>query len=246
MNIDLTRKQRELEHDKKILETSSQVWGRAGRAGKSRLKRRAEMIVESCGVKPGKKVLEIGCGTGSLVKFLVETGADVVATDIFPEFLELAKKNVGEATNVEFKIEDAQILASFPDESFDVVCGLSILHHLNVNLTLKNIYRVLKPGGVMAFSEPNMLNPQIAIQKNIPLIKRWLGDSPDETAFFSWQMRRLLRGTGYQDVEIRSFDFLHPAIPDSLANICETCGKILEKIPLIKEIGGSLFIYAKK
>ena len=37
-----------------------------------------------------------------------------------------------------------------------------------------------------------MLNPQIAIQKNIPWVKRKLGDSPDETAFFRWPLRRLL------------------------------------------------------
>ena len=56
---------------------------------------------------------------------------------------------------------------------------------------LRDIYRVLKPGGTIYFTEPNMLNPQIAMQKNIPWIKRKLGDSPDETAFFRWPLRRL-------------------------------------------------------
>ena len=50
-----------------------------------------------------------------------------------------------------------------------------------------------------------MLNPQIAIQKNIPWIKRKLGDSPDETAFFRWPLRRLLEQTGYRDVRIDPF-----------------------------------------
>ena len=81
---------------------------------------------------------------------------------------------------------------------------------------LREIYRVLKPGGTIYFTEPNMLNPQIAIQKNIPWIKRKLGDSPDETAFFRWPLRRLLERTGYRDVRIDPFDFLHPKTPVAL------------------------------
>jgi hypothetical protein len=62
-------------------------------------------------------------------------------------------------------------------------------------------------------SAPNMLNPQIAIQKNVSWVKRKLGDSPDETAFFHWPLQRLLERTGFRDVRIDPFDFLHPKTP---------------------------------
>jgi hypothetical protein len=52
-----------------------------------------------------------------------------------------------------------------------------------------------------------MLNPQIAIQKNVSWVKRKLGDSPDETALFRWPLRRLLERTGFRDVRIDPFDF---------------------------------------
>jgi hypothetical protein len=91
-----------------------------------------------------------------------------------------------------------------------------------------------------------MLNPQIAIQKNIPWIKRKLGDSPDETAFFRWPLRRLLEQTGYRDVRIDPFDFLHPRTPVPLIGRVNTLGRFLEKVPVISELAGSLFIRAVK
>src|SRR5205823_14114046 len=114
--------------------------------------------------------------------------------------------------NVQYQIENAYQL-SYEDAAFDSVVGSSVLHHLEIAKALRDIYRVLKPAGTIYFTEPNMLNPQIAIQKNIPWIKRKLADSPDETAFFRWPLSRLVERTGYRDVRIDPFDLLHPKTP---------------------------------
>jgi ubiquinone/menaquinone biosynthesis C-methylase UbiE len=238
-------KENELAHDKKILAEAEKIWGRAGLAGTKRLERRAKMIIDSVQAAPGKKILEIGCGSGTLTEKLALTGAEIIATDIFPDFLALtAKKTAG--ANVKTQIADAETLEGLADNSFDAVVGLSILHHLDINKTLASIYRVLKPGGIMAFSEPNMLNPQIALQKNIPALKKALNDSPDETAFFARPFKKKMIAIGFKDVIVQPFDFLHPSVPDSLAAFAEKTGDVLEKIPLLKEIAGSLFMTAKK
>jgi len=91
-----------------------------------------------------------------------------------------------------------------------------------------------------------MLNPQIAIQKNVPWVKRKLGDSPDETAFFRWPLRRLLEETGYRDVRIDPFDFLHPKTPVPLVDRLSSLGRVLENVPVISEFAGSLHIRAVK
>jgi hypothetical protein len=91
-----------------------------------------------------------------------------------------------------------------------------------------------------------MLNPQIAIQKSIPWIKRKPGDSPDETAFFRWPLRRLLEQTGYRDVRIDPFDFLHPKTPIALIDHVNAVGRFLEQVPVISEFAGSLYIRAIK
>ena len=137
------------------------------------------------------------------------------------------------APNVHFQIENAYEL-SYGDAVFDSVVGSSILHHLEIEPALREIRRVLKPGGTICFTEPNMLNPQIAIQKNVPWIKRWLGDTPDETAFFRLAASRLLERTGYRDVRIEPFDFLHPKTPALLINGVAMLGGFFENLPVFR------------
>jgi len=195
-------------------------------------------------LKPGMSVLELGCGAGYFTRELVHSGADIVAIDVSPELLEIARSNCS-APNVQYQIENAYEL-SYNDAVFDSVVGSSVLHHLEIEKALRDIYRVLKPSGTIFFTEPNMLNPQIAFQKNIPWIKRKLGDSPDETAFFRWPLRRLLERTGYRDIRIDPFDFLHPKTPVPLIKDVNQLGRFLEKMPVISEFAGSLYIQGVK
>ena len=211
-------------------------------AGQRRLKRRSEMLTSL--IQPHQSVLEIGCGTGYFTKPLAVTGARITAIDISPDLLQVSRRRVP-ATNVNFLLENAYAM-SFPENSFDLVVGISILHHLDVEKGLTEVFRVLKPGGGIFFTEPNMLNPQIALQKNIPPLKKWVGDSPDETAFFKWGMASRLRRHGFVEVEVEPFDFMHPAIPVPLIPFWERFCLGLERVPLLRAIGGSLRIQARK
>jgi SAM-dependent methyltransferase len=189
-------------------------------------------------------VLELGCGTGYFTRELARCGADVVAVDVSPELLEVARADCP-AENVRYEIQNACAL-SYPDASFDSVVGSAVLHHLDIEKALAETYRVLKEGGMIYFTEPNMLNPQIAVQKNIPWVKRTLGDSPDETAFFRWPLRRSLEQTGFRDVRVDPFDFLHPKAPSRLVNGLSAIGRYLENMPVVSEFAGSLYIRAVK
>jgi hypothetical protein len=80
----------------------------------------------------------------------------------------------------------------------------------------------------------------------VPWVKRKLGDSPDETAFFRWSLRRLLEQTGYRAVRIDPFDFLHPKTPVPLVGRLDVLGRFLENVPVISEFAGSLYIRAIK
>ena len=195
-------------------------------------------------LKSGMTILELGCGAGYFTKELAHSGAEIVAIDVSAELLEIAEVNCS-ASNVHYEIQDACVL-TYPDATFDSVVGSSILHHLEIECALREIYRVSKPGGTIYFTEPNMLNPQIAIQKNVRWIKWWLGDTPDEAAFFRWPLRRLLERAGYRDVRVDPFDFLHPKTPESLSRRVAMLGGFLENLPVISEFAGSLYIRASK
>ena len=221
---------------------AGEIWNWEGPAGKMRWARRVKMLSNHLG--PGMSVLELGCGAGYFTRELARSGADIVAVDVSPELLEMARADCS-AKNVRYEIQNACAL-SYPDAAFDSVVGSSVLHHLEIKEAVREIHRVLKPRGTIYFTEPNMLNPQIAIQKNVPWIKRKLGDSPGETAFFRWPVRRLLEETGFRDVRIEPFDFLHPKTPASLIGGVNALGRFLERMPVVSEFAGSIYIRAIK
>jgi ubiquinone/menaquinone biosynthesis C-methylase UbiE len=105
---------------------------------------------------PGKRVLEIGCGPASHLGLLTERAASVTSIDISRVALELAIAEAvlnGWEDKTEFYLMDVENL-EFPDGSFDIVCGTSILHHLDFSRALSEIQRVLAPTGKGLFIEP--------------------------------------------------------------------------------------------
>lgn len=234
------RLQRELEHDRKIAAKADSVWGWTSPAGQIRARRRANLLIKHSSIEEDKRVLELGCGTGIFTQLLAQARPQIIALDLSTELLSefSCNKTSRYAANAE--------QLPFADNSFDAVVGSSVLHHLRCKPALEEIKRVLKHGGKIAFAEPNMLNPQILLQKNIPWLKEKMGDSPDETAFFRWQIVMLLTNAGFLQSKAMPHDFLHPLIPASWIPIVQKISHTLERLPFVREIAGSLLITAKK
>lgn len=142
-------------------------------------------------------------------------------------------------------MDDAECL-SFANDSLDFVSGISVLHHMDYRKAFRECHRVLKPGGEIFFSEPNWLNPITFTFFNIPLLRKLMGASPNETALLRWHVKKYLEEIGFRDIEVVNNDFLFPWIPDFSIPAVEWISNVLEKTPLVKEISGSLIIYARK
>ena len=238
------RNEHEIMHGAKIAENAEEVWGWTGPTAPFRLKRRTEFLIRRGGLTPAAHALEVGCGTGVVTSYLQLSGARITAIDLSPDLLAQALRKQW-PSEVYFQEANAESL-DFASESFDSVVGSSVLHHFDIDRSLSEMHRVLVPGGRIAFSEPNMLNPHIFLQKNIPYLKRLAGDSPDETAFVRWAFKRTLERVGFQDVEITPYDFLHPQVPVSMINAVSSLSLMLERTPVVREIAGSLIISARK
>jgi SAM-dependent methyltransferase len=241
--LTMARLDNEREHGRKISDHAEEIWGWASPAGKIRADRRAEYFSGLGNYKADDKLLEIGCGTGLFTgKVYAATQADITAIDISEDLLDQARQKYSQC---HFRVDDAMHL-SFADNSFHGVYGSSVLHHLDMEQAMKEVHRVLKPGGRTVFAEPNMLNPQILIQKNVPFIKKALGDSPDETAIVRWKMKSLMKELGFKNVRVFPYDFLHPYTPVPLIRLIGFVGRTVERIPVLKEIAGSNIIYGEK
>lgn len=106
---------------------------------------------------PGREALDLGCGTGGVTVELAERGFRVRGIDHSAAMLELAERKVrerGAAGNVELLTGDVRSLP-FPDGEFDVVTCQGVLHHLtDLNAPVREISRVLRPGGLFYIAEP--------------------------------------------------------------------------------------------
>lgn len=121
--------------------------------------RNSRMVVEMAGIKPGDKVLDVGCGTGSLTltaKRYAGASGSVYGIDASPEMIDVARKKAKRSgSEAVFEVGLIEKIA-YPDATFDVVISRLVIHHLPNDLKrqgFEEIYRVLKPGGLFFLAD---------------------------------------------------------------------------------------------
>ena len=236
---------REIEHGRKIAGNAESVWFWESPAGRRRAQRRAELFIEHGGLGPGRRALELGCGTGVFLERVAKSGAQIHGLDVSEDLLEKARARVAAYPNVVVERGNAEA-SPYPAGHFDAVYGSSILHHLELDAALAEAHRVLRPGGRVVFAEPNILNPQVLLMFLFPPLKERFGVTPDEMAFSRFRARRALERAGFADVAVEPFDFLHPSIPESWVERGLAASRALERLPLVREIAGSMLMRARR
>jgi len=122
-------------------------------------------ILKEVGIKPGFQVLDYGCGPGSYIIPLAELVGEsgkVYALDIHPlairKVQDIASRK--QLANVETILSDCQ--TGLPDNSLNAVLLYDIFHHLSdPNGVLQELHRVLKPDGILSFSDHHMKENEI-------------------------------------------------------------------------------------
>lgn len=116
-----------------------------------------------------KHVLEYGCGEGWITQDLARAGAYVSAFDISAEAVRHTREILtsdGVADHCDIRKMGAEQL-EYPDQSFDIVIGFAILHHLDIHLAIPELHRVLRPGGFAFFAEPLGNNSLINLYRRL-------------------------------------------------------------------------------
>ena len=97
---------------------------------------------------PCREALDIGCGTGAFSRLLAKSSSSVLALDLSPNMIGLARERSAQFPNIDFRVADVTAL-ELPAERFDCVATVATLHHLPTAEVLLKLKGALKPGGVL-------------------------------------------------------------------------------------------------
>ena len=143
------------ENLKKQQELYDRGWRKELQAGKEErgnLQTNLEFLAQTDLLRPEDRILEIGCGIGTVVFELSSKGHDIAGIDISGEAIEYGRKKYG---NIRLDVQAAETLP-YEDESFEVVLSFDLFEHIAaIDKHVSEVRRVLRPGGYYLFQTPN-------------------------------------------------------------------------------------------
>lgn len=217
-------------------------------------KREINLILDTVERLKPKRILDFGCGGGWLSKILCKEGYDVVGIDASETLARNAKRiNL----RSEFMVCDCTEL-SFKENTFDMIIGVGILHHLNIHKTLVECHRILNKNGHILFMEPNSLNPLMEMGR------RLLPSSihtDDEKAMSFKTIEKQFKVVGFNSDSVKYFFpysfclsyFLAKIESDRMSRFSQKISSfvkhselIFEKIPLISKMGAVIMFTGRR
>lgn len=185
-----------------------------------------------------RTLLEYGCGADALAHQLAQTSRRIVCIDISEVAIQQGRRMAQERSlhNVEFLVADAEA-TGLPDASFDVIAGSGIVHHLDIERSMREVRRLLRPGGRALFAEPLGHNPIVNwYRRRTPDLR-----TPDEHPLRMSDLR--LMAQDFCGVRVTYFGLIAPALgliarrPDPKRLLTRTLWRLdrwLCSIPLLR------------
>ena len=176
-------------------------WLSHGSTSPIKLHWRAVTVRHCFHVLPGESILEIGAGSGLWTERLTSVlrGENPITAAVFnSDFADQAAERRLENTDVAL-VGD---LGALPDATFDYVVGTAILCHDRYSENLRQVHRLLKPGGQMLFFEANYWNPQVLAKSLVPALGRRAGNAQCQVGMRKYRLMKAASSQGLTDIEI--------------------------------------------
>ena len=119
-----------------------------------------------------KTALDIGCGTGEFSRLLAQRIEKVIAIDLSPNMIEVAKQRSRQLPNIDFQVADVMRWEP-PAERFDLIVSIAALHHVPIESVLPNLKAALNPGGrlvILDLLKHETLQDRLSDVVAVPLI----------------------------------------------------------------------------
>jgi dolichol-phosphate mannosyltransferase len=225
--------------------TREQYWRRYPATSPTKLEWRALTVRHAFHVVPGERVLELGAGSGLWTEHLAEAlkGECPITAVVFdPAYADELESRTLPNTNAVL----VESLDELPPESFDYVVGTAIICHDRYGENLRALHRLLKPGGQLLFFEANFWNPQVLAKSLIPTVGRWAGNARCQVGLRKFRLMKTASREGFTDIEIVPYDIVHARTPPQLIPAIQETAFVLEHLPGVREVCGTLYIWARK
>jgi ubiquinone/menaquinone biosynthesis C-methylase UbiE len=179
---------------------------------------------------PYATALELGCGTGFFLLNLKQAGVldEGHVTDLSPGMVQVAVRNAqGLGFEVEGRVADAESIP-YDDDTFDLVVGHAVLHHIpDLDLAMREVMRVLKPGGRFVFAgEPTEKGDWVA--RRLSRATWWAAKKVTHLPPFAerWARPQEELAESSRAAALESVVDIHTFDPDRLAALCMRAGAI--------------------
>jgi SAM-dependent methyltransferase len=201
--------------------------------------------------------LDYGCGDGLLSRFIEEEfGQEVVGVDLSKGMVRHAFSLSGDHQRIQFLVADCHALP-FKKESFNVIIGMGIFHHLDWRIGISECKRLLKVGGVLVSFEPNVLGIVASIGRRFYQTKR---HTPSERPINPWEFLNELNSIGFKTSSIHFLSFVGFILPFLLtsnysrvvqvlnryADLLGRIDQFFERIPILKFLSWQFIIFSVK
>ncbi len=184
-------------------------------AGQYFMGRKIATLLKLAPFAHGSHLLEIGCANGIYSVALAQRGFQVTGLDLSPQCVSAATAKAKQANlpNCRFITGDAEALSQVANNTFDGAFSFSALRYLaRPDLAIREIYRVLRPGGLAVVDFPNKLSPWFTLLKPRLTGETHIHDHQYTTGY----VRSLLRNAGFQQIAVRRILYTPKTIPDGL------------------------------
>ncbi|MHA1657501.1 MAG: class I SAM-dependent methyltransferase [Promethearchaeota archaeon] len=221
-----------------------------------------EFLFKRLGNLSGKYVCDLGCGEGELTVILAKFNSKILALDLSPFLINLAKKRAildHVSKNINFLVADAENY-NFPKNKFHYIISYGVLHHMDIKKVLPRLHRSLSANGKLVFVEPVNFFPLFQnFISNLPIKKirkTSLYEKPLENNDFNFIKEY------FNIIESRYFNFLAKTIRIFPKENLADNGNIFVKtllfvfsfldwifqllIPFIKKFYGVVIVIAEK